>query len=50
MRSIRNDLRIQVAVIRGLQEAAEGEVQDINCMTEQEIIKIERKHAVVPQR
>ena len=28
----------------------EGEVQDIDCMTEQEIIKIEQKHAMVPRR
>ena len=28
----------------------EGEVQDINCITEQEIIKIEQKHAMVPRR
>ena len=28
----------------------EGEVQDIDCMTEQEITQIEQKHAVVPRR
>ena len=28
----------------------EGEVQDIDCITEQEIIEIEQKHAMVPQR
>ena len=33
-----------------LSHPIEGEVQDINCITEQEIIEIERKHAVVPQR
>ena len=33
-----------------LSHPIEGEVQDINCMTEQEIIKIEQKHAMVPRR
>ena len=28
----------------------EGEVQDIDSITEQEVIEIERKHAMVPQR
>ena len=28
----------------------EGEIQDINCITEQEVIKIKQKHAMVPQR
>ena len=28
----------------------EGEVQDIDCMTEKEIIKIEQKHAMIPRR
>ena len=33
-----------------LSHSIEGEVQDINHMTEQEIIKIEQKHAMVPRR
>ena len=33
-----------------LSHPIEGKVQDINCMTEQEIIKIEQKHAMVPRR
>ena len=33
-----------------LSHPIEGEVQDINHITEQEIIEIEQKHAVVPQR
>ena len=33
-----------------LSHPIEGEVQDINRMTEQEIIKIEQKHAMVPRR
>ena len=33
-----------------LSHPIEGEVQDINCITEQEIIKIEQKHAMVPRR
>ena len=33
-----------------LNHPIEGEVQDINRMTEQEIIKIEQKHAMVPRR
>ena len=33
-----------------LSHPIEGEVQDIDCMTEQEIIKIEQKHAMVPRR
>ena len=37
-------------VVEMLSHPIEGEVQDINCMTEQEIIEIERKHAVVPRR
>ena len=31
-----------------LSHPIEGEIQDINCIMEQEIIAIERKHAVVP--
>ena len=31
-----------------LSHPIEGEVQDINCIAEQKIIEIERKHAVVP--
>ena len=33
-----------------LSHPIEGEVQEIDCMTEQEIIKIEQKHAMVPRR
>ena len=33
-----------------LSDPIEGEVQDIDCMTEQEIIEIEQKHAMVPRR
>ena len=33
-----------------LSQPIEGEVQDIDCITEQEIIEIEWKHAMVPQR
>ena len=33
-----------------LSHPIEGEVQDIDCITEQEIIKIEQKHAMVPWR
>ena len=33
-----------------LSHPIEGEVQDINCITEQEIIKIEQKHAMIPRR
>ena len=33
-----------------LSHPIEGEVQDIDCITEQEIIKIEQKHAMVPRR
>ena len=31
-----------------LSHPIEGEVQDIDCITEQEIIEIERKHVTVP--
>ena len=33
-----------------LSHPIEGEIQDINHITEQEVIKIEQKHAMVPQR
>ena len=33
-----------------LSHPIEGEVQDINHITEQEIIKIEQKHVMVPRR
>ena len=33
-----------------LSHPIEGEVQDINRMPEQEIIKTEQKHAMVPRR
>ena len=33
-----------------LSHPIEGEVQDIDCITEQEIIEIEQKHAMVPWR
>ena len=35
-------------IVEMLSHPIEGEVQDINHITEQEIIEIERKHAVVP--
>ena len=35
-------------VAKMLSHPIEGEVQDIDCITEQEIIKIEQKHAMVP--
>ena len=33
-----------------LSHPIEGKVQDINCITEQEIIEIEQKHAMIPRR
>ena len=33
-----------------LSHPIEREVQDLDCITEQEIIEIEQKHAIVPQR
>ena len=33
-----------------LSHPQEGEKQDINCITEEEIIEIEQHHAVVPRR
>ena len=33
-----------------LSHPIEGEIQDIDCITEQEIIRIEQKHAMVPRR
>ena len=33
-----------------LSHPIEGEVQDIDCITEQEVIKIEQKHDMVPRR
>ena len=41
---------IPTDLIETLSHPIEGEVQDIDCMTEQEIIKIEQKHAMVPRR
>ena len=37
-------------LVKTFSHPIEGEVQDIDCMTEQEIIKIEQKHAMVPRR
>ena len=37
-------------LVEMLSQPIEGEVQDIDRMTEQEIIKIEQKHALVPRR
>ena len=37
-------------LVEMLSHPIEGEVQDIDRMTEQEIIKIEQKHAMVPRR
>ena len=37
-------------LVKTLSHPIEGEVQDINRMPEQEIIKIEQKHAMVPRR
>ena len=36
-------------LVETLSHTIEGEVQDIECMTEQEITKIEQKHAMVPR-
>ena len=41
---------IPTDLVETLSHPIEGEVQDIDCMTEQEIIKIEQKHAMVPRR
>ena len=41
---------IPTDLVETLNHPIEGEVQDIDCMTEQEIIKIEQKHAMVPRR
>ena len=37
-------------VVEMLSHPIEGEVQDIDRITEQEIIEIEQKHAMVPKR
>ena len=37
-------------LVEMLSHSIEGEVQDIDCMTEIEITKIEQKHAMVPRR
>ena len=37
-------------LVKTFSHPIEGEVQDIDCMTEQEIIKIEQKHVMVPRR
>ena len=37
-------------LVKTFSHPIEGEVQDINQMPEQEIIKIEQKHAMVPRR
>ena len=41
---------IPTDLVETLSHPIEGEVQDTNCMTEQEITKIEQKHAMVPRR
>ena len=41
---------IPTDLVETLSHPIEGEVQDIDCMTEQEITKIEQKHAMVPRR
>ena len=41
---------VQSEVAEMLSHPIEGEVQDIDHITEQEIIEIEQKHAMVPQR
>ena len=43
-------LGVPSEVVEMLSHPIEGEVQDIDCITEQEIIKIEQKHAMVPRR
>ena len=42
--------RVPTDLAEMLSHPIEGEVQDIDHMTEQEIIKIEQKHAMVPRR
>ena len=37
-------------LVKTLSHPIEGEVQDIDYMTEQEITQIEQKHAMVPRR
>ena len=41
---------IPTDLVKTFSHPIEGEVQDIDCMTEQEIIKIEQKHAMVSRR
>ena len=41
---------IPTNLVETLSHPIEGEIQDIDHMTEQEIIKIEQKHAMVPRR
>ena len=41
---------VQTDLAEMLSHPIEGEVQDIDQITEQEIIKIEQKHAMVPKR
>ena len=41
---------IPTDLVETLSHPIEGEVQDINHMTEQEITKIEQKHAMVPKK
>ena len=43
-------LGIPTDVAKMLSHPQEGEKQDINCITEEEIIEIEKHHAVVPRR
>ena len=42
--------RVPTDLAEMLSHPIEGEIQDINHMMEQEIIKIEQKHAMVPRR
>ena len=41
---------IPTDLVETLSHPIEGEVQNIDCMTEQEVTKIEQKHAMVPRR
>ena len=41
---------IPTDVVEMLSHPQEGEIQDIDCITEEEVIEIEKHHAVVPRR
>ena len=41
---------IPTDVVDMLSHPQEGEIQDIDCITEEEVIEIEKHHAVVPRR